>query len=200
MPPDAVAWIAGNILPHEADVRAWLRRSSYRFDDEDDLIQEAYSRIAAADCSGVASGRAYFFVVVRNLVLEQMRRARIVRIDAVAEVAELNIVDDGPSPEAAASGRQELAIVSRLIDGLPDRCRQIFTMRKVQGLSQSEIARTLRISENIVEKEAGKGLRLILQALSDIGRGVAGPEARSHGWWKGHDAAKGRPGSRSDRG
>jgi RNA polymerase sigma factor (sigma-70 family) len=178
-------------------VRAWLRRSSYRFEDEDDLIQEAYSRIAGIDPVGITSGRRYFFVTVRNLVLEQMRRARIVRIDAVAEVAELNIVEDGPDPEAAASSRQELAIVKRLIDGLPERCRQIFMMRKVQGLPQRDIARALRVTENIVEKEAGKGLRLILDALALAGQGMAA--GRPQRGWNGHDGARSRPGSRSDR-
>ena len=94
-------------------------------------------------------------------------RDRIVRIDAVAEIDALGIVDYEPSAERAVSGRQELARVQRLIEALPERCRLIFTMRKIDGLPQKEIAARLRVSENIVEKEAAKGLRLVLQGLGE---------------------------------
>jgi RNA polymerase sigma factor (sigma-70 family) len=165
--PDIAAWFAAHILPHEPDVRAWLR-SSLRVANEDDVVQEAYARIfAQADFDQVISGRAYFFTVARNIVLKQLRRERIVRIDAVAEIDSLGIVDYEPSAERAVSGRQELARVQRLIEELPERCRLVFQMRKIDALPQREIAQRLGISENVVEKEAARGLRLILQGLGE---------------------------------
>jgi len=164
---ETARWFAAHILPHEADVRGWLR-ASLRIDNPDDVIQEAYARMYAhGGFDRVVSGRAWFFAVARNIVLKQMRRDRIVRIDAVAEIDALGIVDYEPSPERAVSGRQELARVQRLIEALPERCRLIFTMRKIDGRPQREIAQRLRVSENVVEKEAAKGLRLILQGLGE---------------------------------
>jgi RNA polymerase sigma factor (sigma-70 family) len=148
-------------------VRGWLR-SSLRIDNADDVIQEAYAAMfAQGGLEHVVSPRAWFFAVARNIVLKQMRRDRIVRIEAVAEIDALGIVDYEPSAERAVSGRQELARVQRLIEALPERCRLIFQMRKIDGLSQKEIAARLRVSENIVEKEAAKGLRLVLQGLGE---------------------------------
>ena len=167
LPTDTAAWFAAHILPHEADVRGWLR-VSLRIDNADDVIQEAYAAMFAhGGFDEIVSGRAWFFAVARNIVLKQMRRDRIVRIDAVAEIDALGIVDYEPSAERAVSGRQELARVQRLIEALPERCRLIFTMRKIDGLPQKEIAARLRVSENIVEKEAAKGLRLVLQGLGE---------------------------------
>jgi RNA polymerase sigma-70 factor (ECF subfamily) len=163
---DTAAWFAAHVLPHEADVRGWLR-ASLRIDNPDDVIQEAYAKMFAhGGLEHVVSGRAWFFAVARNIVLKQMRRDRIVRIDAVAEIDALGIVDYEPSPERAVEGRQELARVQRLIEALPERCRMIFQMRKIDGLPQREIAARLRVSENVVEKEAAKGLRLVLQGLA----------------------------------
>jgi DNA-directed RNA polymerase specialized sigma24 family protein len=42
-------------------------------------------------------------------------------------------------------------------------------MRKVEGISQREIAARLGVSESIVENEGARGLRLILKALRDCG-------------------------------
>lgn len=148
-------------------MRAWLR-ASLRITNEDDVIQEAYCRIfAQGGFDQVTSGRAWFFTVARNIVLKQMRRDRVVRIDAVAEIESLGIVDYEPSAERALSGRQELARVQRLIDELPERCRMIFQMRKIDALPQREIARRLGVSENVVEKEAARGLRLVLRGLGE---------------------------------
>ncbi|MEZ5938215.1 MAG: RNA polymerase sigma factor [Hyphomonadaceae bacterium] len=173
IPDDSViAWLSANVLPHEADVRAWLRRSGLSVLDPDDLIQEAYARIAASPgCTQVQNGRAYFFATVRNLALEHFRRARIVRVDAMAEIERLRIEDDAPSTERVAFGRIELARVSKLIEELPNRCRQVFVLRKVHALPQKEVARRLGISENTVEKQMVKGLRLLLDRLA---RGEAG--------------------------
>ncbi len=179
-PPDplVIQWIAREVLPHEGDVRKWIKRFGANGVDEDDVVQEAYCRLASiGGMEQVRSARAYFFTVVRNIILEQLRRGRVVHIDNVAEIDRLHIVDDEPSPERRFSGREELARVRRLIAGLPERCRMIFTMRKVEGLSQREIARRMGVTENVVEKEVAKGLRIILDASQSpprVGRsGVA---------------------------
>jgi RNA polymerase sigma factor (sigma-70 family) len=165
--PSIVEWISDEILPHEGDVRRWLRRSSLGAVEEDDVIQEAYCRLAGVqDVAQIRSGRAYFFTVARNIVLEHMRRARIVQIETLAEMDGLNVVDYDPSPERSAGSRQELERVRRLIDALPEKCRLIFTMRKIEGRSQRQIAQAMGVSENVVEKQVARGLRLVLDALA----------------------------------
>ena len=84
-----------------------------------------------------------------------------------AEIDALPAFSEVVSPERIAGARQELEQVRRLIAGLPDRCRRIVELRKIDGLSQRDIASRLGVSESIVENDAAKGLRLILQALRD---------------------------------
>lgn len=161
------AWLGSHILPHEGDVRAWLRRVLRNPRDVNDLIQEAYCRIATvSDTSRIQEPRAYFFRVVRNVALEQFRRARVVRIESVAEMGALTIADEAPSPERVAAGRSELALVQELIAALPERCRKVVELRKIHGMSQREIAQQLGISENSVEHEVTRGLRLVLREMT----------------------------------
>ena len=171
---EIVAWVGGQVLPHERDVRAWLRRARAAPDDVDDIVQEAYCRLAAlTSIEHIANGRAYFFQTVRNIVAERFRRARVVRIDYVTEIDALNVLDNEPSAERVVDGRRELRRVQGLIEGLPERCREVFKLRRIHGLSQREVAELLGVSENVVEAQAARGLRLILAALA--GEGDADP-------------------------
>lgn len=162
----AVRWLAREILPHEADVRRWLNHSLATRGEADDVIQEAYCRLADVEApERITSPRAYFFQTARSIVFEQMRRQRIVRFETMTEIDALNIEWDEPSPERIASGRKELERVLQIVNRLPDRCRRIFEMRRIMGLSQKEIALRLGVSENVVENEAARGLKVVMAAL-----------------------------------
>lgn len=161
-----VAWVAEMVMPHEAKVRARLARFRVNIDDIDDAIQEAYCRLSALrDIDEIDRPDAYFFSTVRNLLIAHIKRRQVVRIELTAEIESLAFPDDQPSPERQVGGRIELDRVRAIVMQLPDRCRKIFEMRKIEGLSQREIARQLGVPEGTVENDAAKGLRMVLAAL-----------------------------------
>lgn len=163
-----VAWVASRVMPHEPKVRSWLRLRLQSPEDIDDLIQEAYAKLAALpSVDHIARPDTFFFQVVRNLLVDQIRRSRVVRIEAATELDVPSVYEDEPTPERIAGSRRELARVAELIDGLPDRCRRVFMLLKVEGLSQKEVAARLGVSESVVENEGVKGIRRILQAMRE---------------------------------
>jgi RNA polymerase sigma factor (sigma-70 family) len=164
---ELVEWVGRCVLPWEGYVRACLRRASVKPNEIDDIVQEAYSRIASiGNFRHIASPRAYFLQVARNILFEQLRRSRLIRIDIVAEIDALNISDDRPDQERAMIAKEEMVRLKQLIDGLPKQCRRMFVLRKIERLSQKHIAERLGVSENTVETQVGRGLRLILNALA----------------------------------
>src|SRR3546814_16738342 len=114
--------------------------------------------------------RAYLFTTARSVVLQHVRRSRIVAIEAVAEIDRLDIEHDERSPDRHAMAGQELRRIGALIAALPAKCREAFVLRKVQGRSPRENAGRMRLSENTVEKHAGKGLA----GREDVGGGKRG--------------------------
>jgi len=147
-------------------VRAWLSRARVSPEDIDELIQEAYCRLAMLESvDHIDRADAYFFSIARNLLLRNVKRARIVPIDRVAEI-EAWSADDAPSPERQAGGRLEYERVLGLIAKLPERCREIVRMRRIEGLSQKEIAARMGVTEKVVEKQVWQGVRAIQAALA----------------------------------
>lgn len=164
---EIVAWVGSNIVPHEAGLRAWLRRLSVSEEEISDVVQDAYVSIARLDSvAHIANARTYLFQAAKTTLLMKIRRERIVPIDRLSEIEALRITDDDPDPERRVGARQELDRVRRLIAALPDRCREIFELRRIQGLPQREIARRLGLPEHTVEAQATRGLKLILKAIA----------------------------------
>lgn len=160
-------WIANHILPHEAEVRGWLRRHVHSLTsaDADDLIQESYARLWSADLSAVEHGRSYLYATVRNLLLEHARRARIVPMERLGEIETLRIPTDEPGPERQVTARQELERLLRLVEGLPEQCQRAFRLQKFHAMSQREIANEMGITEKTVEKHLATALLRVLKAI-----------------------------------
>lgn len=135
-------------------------------DEEDDIIQDAYCRLAALETvEHISHSKAYFFQIVRALVTDRLRKARVVRIETITEIDESYVISDEPSAERILTARRDLEFVLDLIRKLPERCRRVIELRKIDGLSQKDIALRLGITETIVENDVVKGMRIISEAF-----------------------------------
>jgi RNA polymerase sigma-70 factor (ECF subfamily) len=92
---------------------------------------------------------------------DRVRRSRVVSIEAVGDFESLNVLIDELTPERWSSGRQTLKRLAEAFDRLPDRCREVVWLRRVEELSQKEVAVRLGITEKTVEKHVAKGARLL---------------------------------------
>ena len=156
-------WFMVHILPHEPALRGWLARRTSLGLVVEDVIQETYAILAARESlADILHPRAYLFQVARSVVTHHVRRSRVVSIQAVDDLDRLGVIDEAPSPEQQAVDRDELRRLAEAIAALPPQTRQAFTLRRVHGLPQREIARRMRLSENTVEKHIARGLKLLI--------------------------------------
>jgi RNA polymerase sigma factor (sigma-70 family) len=156
-------------LEFEGVLRACLYRYARNVADVDELLQETYEHLLAAGAAPereeVRSIRAFALTVARNVALSWLRHRQVVPIELVADLEALETLDDRDQVEEIVNSHQELALLTQAVARLPERCRQVFTLRKVYGFSQKEIAASLSISENTVEQHLAKGVRLCTAAL-----------------------------------
>jgi DNA-directed RNA polymerase specialized sigma24 family protein len=74
-----------------------------------------------------------------------------------------------------SSSTPEVAQLVHLVRGLPTECRRAFTLRKVYGCSEKEIADRLGIPEHAVENLLIQAACLCAHAVGDTPR-PSGPE------------------------
>lgn len=106
--------------------------------------------------------KSYCYTAVRNRCLNYIRdRKKFVMIENVPEnqLTELNSTIE--TSELAQKIEQAIA-------SLPEKCRMVFEMNRIEGLKYSEIAGKMNISLKTVEAQMSKALAVMKERLSDF--------------------------------
>lgn len=169
-------------LAYEGVLRAFLRRYVRNPADVDELLQETYARLLGQSSTrnaDIRSVRAFAITIARNVALDWIRHQKVVPVELVADIAALDLLDERAKVFEIVSAWEELEVLSAVVADLPRRCRQAFTLRRVYGLGQKEIAEHLGISENTVEQLLTRAVRRCADALFERQGRVEGPDSLS---------------------
>ena len=163
-------WFAEDVYAHDSSLKAYLRGSFPAVRDVDDVVQESYLRIWKARASQpIKSAKAFLFTVARRLALDLVRHERRSPISgAEVDLEQLPHLGKVPNAADAAATAQEIEMLVAAVDSLPSRCREIFVLRRLQGVSQKEIALRLGLSEQTVQVQAARGLRKVEAVMNRL--------------------------------
>jgi RNA polymerase sigma-70 factor (ECF subfamily) len=159
--------LAGLYRDQSSKLRRFFNRRGNQADTED-LVQESFVRLAAADARAplrIDQPGAYLSRIARNLVHEQARfaarrsAAMHVDIDDVPVVAE--------DPIARLEARDMLARLERAMGRMKPATREIFIAHRVDGYTYREIAEQRGIGVKGVEKQIAKAILVVNRALRD---------------------------------
>jgi RNA polymerase sigma-70 factor (ECF subfamily) len=148
-----------------APLRRYLTRFLGDANEAQDVAHDAYVRIYPAEGKRPAENpQALLYTTARNLAINRLRRRK------VAPFHPDNFEPDlatSPSPGVVQQviARQELDQLERAIADLPEGCRAVLLLRKVELLSHQEIADRLGIAISTVEKQHARALRLLRASL-----------------------------------
>ncbi|WP_343616173.1 sigma-70 family RNA polymerase sigma factor [Novosphingobium sp.] len=160
---------AAIVAHHQASLTAYVRSLVDSPPVAADIVQETWARAIPSLRSGkVENPRAFLYRVARNLVNDGARHHRKWSPWLGGEEMAAAIPDDTPDPERHALAQNQLRIVLDLAEALPPRCREIFTLRKLEGLDQNEIAGRLGITRGAVEKQLRHALLVLATRMGEI--------------------------------
>ncbi len=160
-------WFEAELKPHEPMMRAWLRARSFSPEDIDELVQEAFLRVLSMrEEKEIKFPKAFLFGVIRNISYSQLRRKYVSKQVYVGDIEEQEFYDDVPSVEDNIVKNEKMELLSRAIQSLPKRCRQVVTLRKIYGMSNIDIAKNLGITINTVETQGGIGIKKLRDYLT----------------------------------
>lgn len=151
-------------------------------EDAEDVMQDLWLKIDRLEADGpIADPRAYLFRMADNLMHDRVRAAmrRTSREHAWgASGHDADGLDDAPSVERAVAARQRLRRVEMALATLGERSQAIFRRFRLEGLSQSVIAREEGISVSAVEKHLQRAYRIVATLVDEDDASIPAAEAR----------------------
>ena len=148
-----------------APLRRYLARLLGNTAEAQDVAHDAYLRVyPTANRPPAERPEALLYVTARRLAINRLKRRSIspfARDTVNAETAAAAT----PGVVQLVMARQELALLEHAIAQLPEGCRTVLLLRKVELLSHREIADRLGIAVSTVEKQHARALRLLRAAM-----------------------------------
>ena len=172
-----MSMILRTFLENEGGIRRYLSRFLSRPQDVEDLTQETFLRAFAESKREVVSPKAFLFRIAKNLALNERDRLSNRTTGFIEDYPDPSVLEasDQVSVEDEVEGRRKMAVFADAVSALPPQCRQVFVLRKIQGLSQKEVAQKLGLSVSTVEKHLATGLLKCSEYLRlrgyDVGNG-----------------------------
>ena len=109
------------------------------------------------------SWQSYLYRAVYNNSMMYLRRTR--REYPMEEDLTSDSDSGTPDPLQEMQFREVSDLVSKTIEELPERTREIFLMSRQEGLKYKEIAKKLSVSLKTVEAHMGKALKVLRNSL-----------------------------------
>jgi RNA polymerase sigma-70 factor, ECF subfamily len=131
-------------IVHKVFVNIWEKREAFDFDK---------------------SAKSYLFTAVYNRCMNHLRDQKKFVSDEVLDT------QNDYSQNAVNTDHLEAAELEsgiwRIINNLPERCKEIFVLNRFEGKKYGEIAEELNISIKTVETQMSKALKILRDNLKD---------------------------------
>jgi RNA polymerase sigma factor (sigma-70 family) len=148
-----------------APLRRYLTRLLGNPGEAQDVAHDAYMRVYPSMTSQSARRpEALLYTAARRLAINRLKRRSISPLARDAFIPEMSPSTE-PGVEQQVMARQELEILEEAISELPEGCRVVLLLCKIERLSHREIAERLAIAVSTVEKQHARALRLLRVAL-----------------------------------
>lgn len=138
-----------------------LRRFISRFvgkHDVEDVVQEAFLRAYNAESGKpIEQPKSYLFRIAKHVALNQLRQRSRKPTDYLEDLDSPDVLVNEWTLEDEIMAQQKLGFHCAAVAALPPKCRKVYLLRKVYGMSYKDIAATLQISDSTVEAHISKG-------------------------------------------
>ena len=148
-------------LKHETFLKRFISRLLPRPQDIKDVVQDTYLKAFTAEKKQtIQQPKAFLFRVAKNAALTQLTKKSRQVISYVEDYDGLEIINDEVTVENRVLAQEKLGMFCQSALEMPPRCRRVFLMAKVYGMSHREISAEVGIGISAVEKHVAKGLEI----------------------------------------
>ncbi len=147
----------------------FLKRFLTRFlsqpQDIEDVVQETYLRAYQAEqdklnheSKAIEHPKAFLFRIAKNIALTELTRKSHQITDFIEDLDSPAVIERETSLESELEARQCLGLYCEAVAALPEKCRRVYLLRKVHGLTHKQIAARMGLTVSSTEKYLLQGV------------------------------------------
>ena len=160
-----------DILPLKDKLYRLALRIVWDSAEAEDIVQDTMIRVwnKREDWRTFGSIEAYCLTVAKNLAIDRSARSEMHNEELTPDSQQIAEVS---TPESKYERDEQLRIVHRLINELPQKQRIILQLRDIEGKTYKEIAGILQITEDQVKVNlfrARQRIKLKYEEINDYG-------------------------------
>lgn len=159
MKAGALSAVSAAFVANNDFLKRFLGRFFSDRQDIEDVAQEAYLRAYVAEQKKeIEQPKAFMFRIARNLALTELTRKSRQITEYIEDSRDSTVIECGAAADSEAEALESFGLYCEAVATLPEKCRQVFLLRKVHGLSHKEIAERMAMSVSSVEKYLHRGV------------------------------------------
>lgn len=162
--------LTGLAIAYAGPLTRFFSRRVTSADEVPDLVQDVFLRMSRLDDPNAIRHReSFIFVTAASVLKDRVRRERV-RGRGLADP-----IDDhagrlaGPdfAPDRVLESRQTAERIGVALAALPERTRDVFVLRVLEGWKMADVASALNISTRAAEKHQARALAHVAAMLRD---------------------------------
>lgn len=139
-----------DILPLKDKLYRLALRITLDSAEAEDIVQDTMIRVwnKCDEWAQFNSIEAFCLTVARNLAIDRSQKSEAQNIELTTETQEMS---DGSTPERQLERSEQMDLVRKLINELPEKQRTIIQLRDIEEKSYKEIADVMQLTEDQVK-------------------------------------------------
>ncbi|MGN6375584.1 MAG: RNA polymerase sigma factor [Sphingomonas sp.] len=134
--------------------------------DVPDLVQEVFLRLSRLpDPAAVEKPEHFLFVTAANVLKDRARRAAVRGQGLHDPVPDGDLASSEIPADRVLASKEAIDRLQAALAELPERRRDVFVLRVLEGMKMADVARALSISTRAAEKHQAKALAHVAAAL-----------------------------------
>ena len=156
-----------DILPLKDKLYRLALRITLDSAEAEDIVQDTMIRVwnKRDEWAQFNSIEAFCLTVARNLAIDRSQKSEAQNIELTTETQEMS---DGSTPERQLERSEQMDLVRKLINELPEKQRTIIQLRDIEEKSYKEIADVMQLTEDQVKVTLFRARQMIKAKYNEI--------------------------------
>ena len=162
-------------VAHYSRMKRFAQEYVIREEDAENIVQDVFLDLWEQNFLLLTHTNlfAYLFTTLKNRCIDFLRHKTIVQNtaqklqDDYTKALQIKFQSLEAFDEQLFSEPDIETVIQNAIESLPERCREIFVLNKIEGKKQKDIAQELNISINTVENQMAIAYKKLKEILKD---------------------------------